>query len=287
MGYQQQTRSRRSSGHGYGKSRRGKAKAKVKGNKHRSGGSHLLEENRAPTREEVADRILNRLHNLGNQRFALFPFDEYFGGWLMDLKEVLSEFESSSTMSVDDLFVKERSLILSNVELELEKRRRERISREEATKSLSNNRILLERIEEEYATRTTEVERQKKSEIKRRSSDISNLMEDLDRIGRMKTGLFRAMTKKAKEQREAEVTQRLNSAQKELELAPQHYTTEQKKLREEYERRKQPMVEQIQDQQKEVENQEIDWSLEARRAACEALASAVSALLQRRVSSPD
>lgn len=287
MGYQQQTRSRRSSGHGYGKSRRGKAKAKVKGHKHRSGGSHLLEENRVPTREEVAGRILNRLHNLGNQKFALFPFDEYFGSWLMDLKEVLSEFESSSTMSADDLFVKERSLILSNVELELEKSRRERISREEATKSLSNNRILLERVEEEYTTRTTEVERQKKSEIKRLSSNISNLMEELDRIGRMKTGLFRALTKKAKEQKEAEVTQSLNSAQKELELAPQHYTTEQKKLREEYERRKQPMVEQIQDQQKEVENQEIDWSLEARRSACEALASAVNALLQRKGSSPD
>ena len=264
-----------------------KAKAKVKGQKRRSGGSYVLEENPAPTLEEVADRTLNRLRNLGNQRFALSPFDEYFGSWLMDLGEVLSEFESNPTMSVDDLFVKERSRILSNVELELEERRRERVSREEAIRSLSDNRILLERIEEEYATRTREIELQKDGEIKRLSSNIEGLREELDRIARMKTGIFRAISKKAKEQKEAEVTQRLNSAQKELALAAQHFTAEQERLRDEYERRKQPVIDQIRDQQKEVENQEIDWSLEARRAAYEALANAVNALLQRKGSSLD
>lgn len=267
--------------------RRAKAKAKGKGQKRRSGGSYILEENRAPTREEVADRTLSRLRNLGNQRFALAPFDEYFGSWLMDLREVLSEFELSPTMSVDDLFVKERSRILSNVELELEEIRHEQVSREEATKSLSDNRILLERIEEEYVTRTREIEWQKNSEIKRLSSNIAGLREELDRIARMRTGIFKAISKKAKEQKEAEVTQRLNSAQNELALATQHFIVEQGRLRDEYERKKQPIIDQIRDQQKEVENQEIDWSLEARRAAYEALANAVNALLKRKGSSLD
>jgi hypothetical protein len=283
MGYQHQTRSRRSSGRGYGRSRREKAKAKVKGQKRCSGGSYVTEENRAQTREEVANRTLNRLHNLGNQRFALFPFDEYFGSWLMDLREVLSEFESNPTVSIDNLFMKERSQILSNVELE--KRRRERVSREEATKSLSDNRALLERIEEEYATRKREIEWQKNSEIKRLSSNIESLKEELDRIARMKTGIFRAISKKTKEQKEAEATQRLNSAQKELASAAQRFAAEQERLRDEYERRKQPVTNKIQKQQKEVKKQEIDWSLEARRTACEALANAVSALLQRKGSS--
>jgi hypothetical protein len=285
MGYQSQTRSRRNSGRGYGSVRRAKAKAKVKGKKRRSSGSYILEENRVLTLEEVADRTLNRLRNLGNQRFALAPFDEYFGSWLMDLREVLSEFESSPTMSVDDLFMKERSQILLNVELKLEEIRHEQVSREEATKSLSDNSILLERIEEEYATRTKEIEWQKNSEIKRLSSNIDGLREELDRIARMKTGIFRALSKKAKEQKEAEVTQRLNSAQNELALAAQHFIAEQERLQDEYERKKQPVIDQIRDQQKEVENQEIDWSLEARRVACEALVNAVNALLQRKGSS--
>ncbi len=242
-----------------------------------------MEEDHVQALEEVADRTLNRLRNLGNQRFALSPFDEYFGHWLTDLRDVLSEFESSPTIKVDDQFVKERSQILSNVELELEETVREQASREEATKSLSNNRILLERIEEEYTTNTRRIERQKNSEIKRLSSNIDGLREELDRIARMRTGIFRAVSKKAKAQKEEEATQRFNSTRSELALTEQNFTAEQEKLRSEYERRKQPVIEQIRDQEKEIEKQEIDWSLEPRRTACEALVNAVNALLQRKI----
>lgn len=71
MGYQPGMRSPRNSGRGRGMSRREKAKAR--GQKRRSSGSYILEENHVPTSEEVADRTLNRLRNLGNQRFALSP----------------------------------------------------------------------------------------------------------------------------------------------------------------------------------------------------------------------
>lgn len=282
MGYHQSTRSGRSSGREYGRPSRKKVKAKVKGQKRRSGGSYVLEENRAPTPEELANRTLNKLSNLGNQRFALSPFDQYFANWLRDVREVLSEFESSSTVRVDDLFVKERSQVLSNVELELDKLRQERASREETIRSLTDNRILLERTEEEYTNSTREIEWQKTSEIKRLSSNIEALREELNRIARMKTGIFRAISRKTKEQKEAEVTQRLNSAQKELASVAHHFTAEQERLRDEYERKKQPITNQIQDQQKGIENQEIDWSLESRRAACEALANALNVLLQRK-----
>jgi chromosome segregation ATPase len=244
-----------------------------------------LEEDHVPTSEEVADRTLNRLRHLGKQRFALSPFDEYFGNWLMDLRDVLSEFESSPTIKVDDQFTKERSQILSNVELELEETVREQVSREEATKSLSNNRILLEQIEEEYTTNTRKIERQKNSEIKRLSSNIDSLRGELDRIARIRTGIFRAVSKKAKAQKEEEATQRLNSALSEYALTEQKFTAKQERLRDEYERRKQPIIEHIRDQEKEVEKQEIDWSLEPRRTACEALVNAVNALLQRSIRS--
>jgi len=89
---------------------------------------------------------------------------------------------------------------------------------------------------------------------------------------------------KAKAQKEAEANQRLNSAQIDLKLAVLNFTAEQEGLRDEYERKKQMVIGQIRESQKEIENQESDRSLEDRRAACESLANAVNALLQRKES---
>ena len=279
MGYRSQTRSPRNAGRGRESPRRERTKAR--GQRHPSSGKYLPEENHVPTSEEVVEKTLGRLRILGNQIFGLSPFHEYFDDWMVNLRDVLSDFESSPTISVDDQFLKECSQILSNVELELEERRCKEVSHDGAIKRLSDNRSLLERIDEEYANRTREIEGRKNSKIKRLSGNVEGFKEELDRIAQMKTGIFRSITKKARAQKEAEATQRLNSTQSELQLTMQNFTAEQEKLRNEYEERKQPIIEQIQNLQKEIENPEIDDSLEARRAACEALVSAVNALPQR------
>jgi chromosome segregation ATPase len=259
-----------------------KAKVKAKAQKRRSRSGYVLEEDHVPTSEGIVDKTLHRLRNLGNQTFALSPFSEHFGRWLIDVRVVLFEFESSPKVSVDDYFVKERSRILSNVERELEKRRQEEASCEKAIKSLADNRRLLEQIEEEYTARTGEIESRKHGEIKRLSSNVDGLREEMDRISRIKTGIFRATSKKNKAQKEAEATQRLNSAQSELDSVVQNFTAEQEKLRNEYGGRKRLIMEQIRDEETEVENQDIDGSLETRQAACEALINAVKALLERK-----
>lgn len=281
MGYKQRMRSGRKSGGGRGMQSREKAKARAKGQKHRSGKGYILQEDQVPTSKEIVDKTLSRLRNLGNQIFALSPFSEHFGRWLIDLRVVLSEFESNPTVSADDYFLKERSHILSNVERELEKRRREEVSCDEAIKSLSDNRILLERVEEEYAAGTREIEGRKRSEIKRLSSNVDGFREEANRIAQMKTGIFRTLSKKGKAEKEAEVTQRLDSAQRELALAAQNFAAEQEKLRNEYEKRKRSLIAQIRDEEKEAENQDVDGSLETRRAACEALVNAVNALVAK------
>jgi len=282
MGYRSRTGSPRASGRGYGTSRHEKAKARRR--KHRTVGGSILEETHVATMEEVVDRTLKRLRNLGSQTFASSPYSEHFSRWLMNLTDVLSEFESSPTISADDQFIKERSQILSNVELELEERRREEASLMDSIKSLSDSKILLQRIEEEYATRAREIEGRKNSEIKRLYTNIDSLRGELDAIAQMKTGLFRGISKKNKAQKETETTQRLNTARAELELAMLGFTAEREKLREELERKKQPIIEQIRDNQKEIESLETDGSLEDRRVACEALVNAVNALLQRKTS---
>jgi hypothetical protein len=278
MGFRSQG-SPRNAGRGRQRTPHEKKKTRVK--KHRSSGKYLLEEEHVPTSGEVVEKTLSRLRSLGNQIFAVFPFSVYFADWLASLKDVLVAFESSPSVSIDEQFAKERAQILADVESALEESSRKEVSLGQAITSLSNNKILLQRIEEEYATRPREIEGRKNSEITRLHGDIDVFRKELDDLAMVKAGLFRAISKKVKAQKEAEVTQRLNAAQSELELTVQNSVVEQESLRNEHEKRKQLVIEQIANIQKEVENAEVDGSLEDRRVACEALANAVNALLQR------
>jgi len=279
MGYQSR-RSPGSSGRGYGGQQRKKARAKATREK-RLSSRYAPEEHHVPTLEEVSDRTLTRLRSLGNQRFALSPFSEHFDRWLVDLRDVVFEFESSPTINADGQFLNERSQILSKVEVELTERRRKEATLDSIIKDLSGNKSLLEQIEEEHADKTKQIKGRETAETKRLSNNVDGLREELDRIARIKTGIFRRVSEKAKTQRQADATQRLNSEQNELELATQNFRAEKEKLRDEIEKKKQPILEQIRDLQKEIDSLEIDGSLETRRAACEALVNAVNGLLQR------
>jgi hypothetical protein len=262
--------------------RREKARASLKRQKRRSLGSYELEEDHVQTFGEIVDRTLKRLSNLGNQVFAVSPFSEHFGRWLVDLRIVLSEFESNAIISVDDEFMKERSQALSNVGLELEKRQSEEASADETFKSLSTNRILLERIEKDHVARMRDAERKNDVKIKRLSSNVDGIRQELDSVARMKTGIFRGVSKKTKARKEAEVTQKLNLSLREVSSAEQNFAAEQERFRDEHEKRKQPIVEQIRVMEKEVESQDVDGSLEARKAACETLINAVNAFVERK-----
>jgi len=280
MGYQSRTGSPRNSGRGRGISKHEKSKAGK--HKHRPAAGYAPEENHVQTPEEATNRMLNTLHNLGNQRFALSPFSEHLDRWLASLRQAVSEFESSPEIALDDQYVKERSQILSNIEIDLEKRRQRETTAVEVMKILSDNRILLEQTEKDYANAVKKITERKDTEIKRLSSNIDSIKQELDRIAQIKTGIFRAVSKNAKAQKETEATQKLNAAQNELASAVQHFTAEQEASKDEHERRKKPVTEQIQNAEKEIQSQEIDDSLETRRATCEALINTVNSLLQRK-----
>jgi hypothetical protein len=280
MGYRPQTGSPKSGGRW--RQRSPHEKKKAKGKKHRSSGKYLFEETHVPTPEEVVEKTLGRLRSLGNQTFAVFPFSVYFDDWLVNLKDALIAFESSPNIAVDEQFLKERSQVLANVERALEERRRGESSLEEAVKRLSDSKTLLEQIEEEYAARIRALEGRKNSEIARLRDNITDLKGELDDLARMRAGLFRAISKRAKAQKEAEVTQKLNDAQSELELTMRNFNAEQISLRNECEQKKQPVITQIRDCEKKNERMVADDSLEDRRLACEALVNAVNAFLQRK-----
>ena len=278
MGYRAQTKSSRS-GRGYGQSQHEKKKLKDK--KHRSRDKYLLEENQAPSREEVAEKTLSRLQSLGKQVFAVSPFSAYYGDWLVNLKDVLAAFEADPSVSVDEQFTRESAQIMADVERELEEKRRIEASAEETVKRLFDSKILFERTEQEYKIKTLEIEARKNSEITRLQSESAECRKELNDLAQVKAGLFRAMSKKAKAQKETEITQRLNTAQNGLELATQNAAAEQENLKNDCEKRKKLATEQIEKLQKNVEGTEVDASLEVRRAACEALVNALNTFLQR------
>lgn len=280
MGYRGQTGSRRSSGEKFQKSSHDKAKSKTQKNK--SGVKYALEEAPVLSAEEVAQKTLNSLDKLGSQTFALSPFSQYFDDWLVNLRQVVSEFEASPAITVDETFVKERTQMLADVEGELAKRRLKETELETFAKALSENNHLLVEIDAEYAAQTRELAKKRNSSIERLTKNVHDLEEELSRTEQIKTNFLNPFARKAKTQKKAEVAQKLDAAKKELELAVQGFGVEQEKFHDEYAKKKQAAIEKVQSLEKEIVNIETDSSLQTRQTGTNALASAVKGLLQRK-----
>jgi DNA repair exonuclease SbcCD ATPase subunit len=247
----------------------------------------MQEERSIFTAEEISEKTLNSLKRLGEQKFAVSPFSQYFNSWLINLKDVLSEFESNSAIGVDEAFVKERERVIAKLERELADIKRDEATLNIAVKDLADHNHLLVEIDAEYVANTREIGPKGNAEIQRLTKEVQNLEEELARVKAMKTSFFGSFTKKAKGQKEAELLRKLESAKKTIESAIQKFKVEQEKLHDEYEKKKQAVMAQVQVLEKEVEKLETDVSPVARHAASEALVYAVSALLERKPASPD
>jgi DNA mismatch repair ATPase MutS len=266
-----------------------KARRKAKSERTRRIDIYGTEEKHVPTSKEVVDRALNSLSRLGSQRFAVAPFYEHFDRWLLSLRTVVSEFESSPALAVDDQFAKECSHVLSDIELALKERRIKEASRDEVIQKDNQNlldaRTLLSQTEREYAAKAKELVATKEQAVKTIASRVGKLRQELDRIVKIRAGFLRGISKKAKAQKEAEASQRLDSTKSELTKIERSFATQQEKLQQEYKERKRRILEQIANYEKEIENLEVgsqvDDALDARRSACDALINAVNAFLQR------
>ena len=182
--------------------------------------------------------------------------------------------------------VRERSQTLSIIKLQLEDRRRKEASLDQEIRNLPDCRKRLKQINMEYATMTRAVKGRKNGEIKRLHGSIDRLKKELDRVIRMKTGFFRGISMKDREQKEIEIAQELNDKQRELELVMLDFDAQQKELRDEYEKKRETVLGQIKHFQKMIQHTETDGSLEERWFACEALIDAVNAFLQRKAIQP-
>jgi len=280
MGYRSQGSPRKGSGQKFQKSQHEKAKTRAR--RHREKGKTFQEEKPVASAEETAQKTINSLKKLGEQKFAVSPFSDYFDDWLINLKEVLSEFELNPELSVDTPFKTERERLFTKVERELAEIKKSEAASDVAAKELADKNHLLVEIDAEYAAQTREIGPRRNSEIQTLTRNVKSFEEELDRARAMKTSFF-GFTKKAKAQKEAEILQKLEPTKTELESVVQKFKVEQEKLHDEYEKRKQVVIGQVQRLEKEIEKTENDLSLDARFAACEGLIEAVNMVLDRKM----
>lgn len=278
MSYRSQRSSRRSTGRGRGKVHHKKSEKKTR--KRHSGNNHLFRANKTLCLEEVADRIIERLGNLGVQTFAFFPFSQYFEDWFLSLKSVVSEFESNSNVKVDEKFLKARSQLLAAIELRLSERKSKEAVVENAIRRLAKQRSLLVQTDTEYSYAKQELVSERKSEIRELTRKIRPLEEDLKKVNHEKVGILNPIARRSKSRKKSELTRKLKLAKSELESIKKEIEAKQKKLAGAYEKKKQALIKEVQSLEK-TGSSVTDGSVEDRRVVCEKLKMAVKTLLER------
>lgn len=237
---------------------------------------YIKENNNADTKE-IVTKTVDASDKLGNQIFAVSPFSQYFDDWLVNLQQIITEFETNSSIKIDEQFVQDRSRILKVVEGELAQKRLDESTIGTVAKELDENKNLLLEANKEYDEKSKELSLKRDPEVERLTYRIHELERDMESQEESKSKMF----KKRTAEKLAQTKQDMESAKQELEALQQKYASEQDKLRESYDKRKQEIMERGESMHKEIERLESDSSIEGRQAATKALDDAVNALIQR------
>ena len=221
------------------------------------------------------------MSKLGNQVFAISPFSQYFDDWLVNVRQVLSEFESNPTIAADEQFVKERTQIFLDIESALTENRLQESNLTDEAKKLANTNHQIAEADKQYAEETREHNNKRNADVQRLSTKIRELEDQLTREQEIKISFYKFNAKKKASQQITQTTNNLKAAKNELEVTLQTFTTEQEKLHDNYEKRKETLNENSDRLHKELEKLETDTSTIARQTACNALTCTINALLKR------
>jgi hypothetical protein len=236
--------------------------------------------------KELLERTAERLSRLGGQIFAVSPYSQYYDDWLVNLRQVVAEFESNSVVNADEVFTNERAQIFSDVSGELAKRKIQEDELNAAINTLTETNHLIVETDTAYATQNREIAAKRNNEIERLTKAVHDLEGQLDHAQKMKTSFFKPSAKKNREKDIDAVSQKLIAAKSKLETAVQNFAVEQEKLHDQYEKKKQEAMERVRILEKEITDAEIDTSLAVRQATCDALHRAAKALLERKITQP-
>lgn len=250
----------------------------------------------------LVERIIDESNKLGNQIFEFSPYSQYFDGWLVNLEQIISEFESNVDVKLDDLFIKDRSRIFLDIERTFVQKRLEESKQSTNEKTLNDSKQLLVEIEKDYEKRTKETYEWKNSEIPRLNNRIRQLEYELESheeikskipkqlakpLANMSKQLSASSRKEWNEKRKqaveklAQTKQDLISTKNELGALQQKFNARQEALKESYEKKKQDIMERVVNLQNDLEKIKTDTSINARREASAAIVRSINALIQR------
>ncbi len=179
---------------------------------------------------EIEADTLGYLEMLGNEVFEHSPISRYFDDWMVNLRQVILSFESSDVIGPDETFTKEYNQIFGDIEDELAKRLLNEADIEVSARTLIENRYLLGKIDAGYAAQTKDLVVRGKSAIDYLIRNVQNLEKELAEVEQTKTSYRHPLKKMAKEQKQAELTQKLNAAKKRLALAVGNSSVDQGKV---------------------------------------------------------
>lgn len=254
---------------------------KSKEKKQKQAAKYLQEETPEVSAKEVTERALAGVNRLGNQIFALSPFSQYFDDWLVNLRQTISEFESSTVIKADEQFQKERDQAFADIEAALAENRLAEATLSQEAKALEDNNHKIADADKEYAEKTRELSNKRNSEVQQLSNTVRALEDDLAAEQDVKIGFFKFKEKRLASERLAQTTKDLNAAKNKLEVIMQNFKAEQDKLHDNYEGNKQELFEASDRLHKQLEKLETDTSAQARQTTCTALAQAINELAQR------
>lgn len=277
MSYRQQT-GQKSTGRQISKATKEK---KTKEKKQKQTAKRLQEETPEVSPKEVAERALAGVNRLGNQIFALSPFSQYFDDWLVNLKQTISEFETNPAITADEQFQKECERIFTDVAGALAEDRLAESTLTQEAKALEDNNHKIADADKEYAERSRELSNKRNCEIQKLSTEVRQLEDDLAAQQDVKFGFFKFKEKRVAAEKLAQTKKDLTAAKNRLEVTMESFKAEQDKLHDNYEKEKQELFETSDRLHKELEKLETDTSAQARQSACNALAQAITALMQR------
>ncbi len=173
---------------------------------------------RAPI-EAITSETLTYLEMLGTEVFEQAPVSKYFDDWMVNLRQVILSFESNTAIGPEETFAKEYNEIFGKIEDELANRQATEASIEVSLRTIIENRYILNKIDEGYAAQSKELIVKGKSAIDYLIRNVHALEKQLTEANAVKVSYRHPLKKMEKDQKVAELTQKLNAARKRLALA--------------------------------------------------------------------
>ena len=169
--------------------------------------------------DAITTETLDFLGMLGGEVFEQEPVSKYFDDWMVNLRQIILSFESNEAIGADEAFALQYNQIFGKIQEELDNRLSNEAEIAVSARTLVENRYLLNKIEEEHAAQTKQLVEKGTSAIETLMRSMASIEKELAEVQAVKVSYRHPLQKMAKDQKVAELTQRLNSVKKRLAMA--------------------------------------------------------------------